>query len=108
MDKHQELFKTLAGGQMTEDHVHERTKKRIHLSRFLDAILLTLHLIMENTSVGSGVKARAGHQHDRQGFRRTCCSVAEQLIKGLKQKTGQQERMGEIIGTIKRQALIDG
>ena len=35
-------------------------------------------------------------------------AVAEQLVKGLTQETGQRERIGEIIREIKRQALIEG
>lgn len=101
--------KTLSSGQITEDHVHASDEKTYPLVALLGCDTTGTALDYgEYVSwfrwqgaalvISTIAKVFGGH----------AAAVAEQLIKGLKQKTGQQERIGEIIRTIKRQALLDG
>jgi len=101
--------KLLSSGQITEDHVHAAGEKTYPLVALLGCDTTGTALDYgEYVSwfrwqgaalvISTIAKVFGGH----------AAAVAEQLVKGLKQKTGQQERIGEIVRAIKRQALLDG
>ena len=101
--------KTLSSGQITPDHVHATGEATFPLVALLGcdtagtALDYGDHVSWFRRGgaalvISTIAKVFGGH----------ATTVAEQLIKGLKQETIQQERIGEIIREIKRQALMDG
>jgi hypothetical protein len=101
--------KTLSSGQITEDYVHPSDEETYPLVALLGCDTTGTALDYgEYVSwfrwqgaalvISTIAKVFGGH----------AAAVAGQLVEGLKQITGQQERIGEIIRAIKRQALLDG
>jgi hypothetical protein len=101
--------KTITSGQITEDHVHAQSENTYPLVALLGCDTTGTALDYGGAVswfrrygaalvISTIAKVFGGH----------AAAVAEQLINGLKQTTGQQKRVGEIIRAIKRQALLDG
>ncbi len=99
----------ILSGQITESHVHATGESTYPIVALLGCDTLGTALDYgshvswfrrggASLVISTIAKVFGGH----------AVTVAEQLVKGLTQKTEQSERVGEIIRTIKRQALIDG
>jgi hypothetical protein len=101
--------KTILSGQITDDHVHAVGETTYPLVALLGcdtagtALDYGNHVSWFRRSGAALVISTIA-----KVFGLHAAAIAEQLVKGLRQETDPQERVGEILRSIKRQALIDG
>jgi len=101
--------KTLMTGQITPDHVHARGDSTYPLVALLGCDTAGTALDYgEAVSWFRWQGASLVISTIAKVFGSHATAVAEQLIKGLKQGTNRQERLGEIIRGIKQKALLEG